>query len=51
MDKENCDYEEINGELYLRATALGVIIGMLHKDDYEDLLRDGLGLDEYGDRI
>ena len=46
------DYEEINGELYLRATSLvKAITDMLDKEDYEELLGQGLGLNEKGERI
>lgn len=52
IERENEDYEYINGKLYIRATSLiRAITGILHKDDYEELLEQGLGFDEKGERI
>ncbi len=52
VDRETFDYEEINGELYIKTkSTVKAIIGMLDKEDYEELLEQGLGLDESGNRV
>jgi len=50
---ENNDYEEINGELYIRATSLvkAILESPNFEGDEKEFLEQDLGLDKEGNRI
>ena len=53
INRETNDYEYINGELFLKSkSVVKAIKGMLNFEDYEPLLKEGLGISKHdGSRI
>jgi len=53
IDRETFDYEEINGQLYMRAKGMVEAICNMISDEEEvdELLEQGLGIDRKGERV